>query len=229
MGHYVVLEGLVDGKSSDYTIEATGDIDMVDGKLGGVSVSRDSDAPVSGSSVNGTVWRGADGYRIRGGIKNLSVDSPDNVQVYAGQIEHPQPTEGCEFEVRAKSIEFLEGQGPGEGALEVEITHDINGEQSVKSPQTRLPTGSSVNLGEVISGIHVPAGQSEQITLTTYVTEHEVPRDWFTGQDDAGQNSKDITLVCGETQEVSIPVSIGSDRDNPGKVRVNYAIGDQST
>lgn len=84
MAHYIVLEGLVDGKSSDYTIEATGDIDMVDGTLGGVSVSRDADAPVRGSSVNGTVWRGADGFRIHGGIRNLSIDSPDNVKVHVG-------------------------------------------------------------------------------------------------------------------------------------------------
>lgn len=229
MAHYVVLEGLADGKSSDYTIEATGDISMHDGNLGGVSVSRDSDAPVSGSSINGTVWRGADGFRIRGGIKRLSIDRPDNVQVHVGKISDQPSTEGCEFEVQAKSVEFLEGQGAGEGALEVSITHDINGEMSTKTTRTRLPTGSSVNLQDSISGIHVPAGGSEEITLTVFVTEHEVGSDWAAGQDDSGQNHKDITLVCGETQNVSIPVSIDSDRGNPGKVRVNYAIGDQST
>jgi hypothetical protein len=229
MAHYVVLEGLEDGKSSDYTIQATGNIEMVEGTLGGVSVVKDEDLDINGSSVSTTVWSKADGYRIYGGLRSIEIDRPDNVQVYAGEVSDRQSTEGCEFEVRAKNVEFVEGQGAGEGALEVEIAHDINGEQSVKSPQTRLPTGSSVNLGDVISGIHVPAGQSEEITLTTYVTEHEVPRDWWTGQDDSGQNSKTITLVCGETQEVSMPVSIDSDRGNPGKVRVNYVIGDQST
>ena len=226
--HYIVFDGLADGRSSDYTIQANGNIEMVDGTLGGVSVTKDSDAPARGSSHSGTVWRGADGYRIYGGIKSLSIGNPDNVELHVGTIAQ-EPTEGCEFEVRAKNVEFVEGQGVGEGALEVEIAHDINGEQSVVSPKTRLPTGSSVNLGDVISGIHVPPGQSEEIKLTALVTEHEVPRDWWTGQDDSGQNSKTVTLRCGETQEVSIPVTIDSDRGNPGKVRVNYQIGDQST
>lgn len=231
MSHYVVLNGLSDGKSSDYTIQATGDIEMVDGELGGVPVVKDSDAPVQGSRVDGTVWAKADGFRVYGGIKSIDIDSPDNVEVHVGTLAgspNGDPTQECEMEVRAKSVEVLEGQGIGEGALELEITHNIHGAQSQSEPRTRVPVGSSVNLGTSIDNFKVRRGSPETRKLTTKVNEKEVTRDVFTGQDDYGEDTMDITLDCDDPKEVSQTVNIGSDRDNPGKVRVNYVIGNLS-
>ena len=231
MPHFVVLNGLNDGKSSEYTIQATGDIEMVEGELGGVPVVRDSDAPVEGSRVDGTVWAKADGFHVYGGIKSIEIDSPDNVELHVGQLAGSQngdSTEECEMEVRAKSVEVLQGQGFGEGALELEITHNIHGAQSQSEPRTRVPVGSSVNLGTSIDAFKVQRGSSETRKLTTKVTEKEVPGDALTGQDDFGEDTMDITLNCDEPQEVSQTVNIGSDRGNPGKVRVNYVIGNLS-
>jgi len=226
--HYVVLEGLEDGKSSEYTIQTTGNIEMVDGTLGGVSVVKDEDLDINGSSVSTTVWSKADGYRVYGGLKSIDVDSPDNVNVHVGTLGTGDGRTGeCEVEIRAKSVEFLEGQGAGEGALELKIKHNVHGAQSVQTPRTRLPVGSSVNLNDVVDSFNIPEGQSVTKKLTTKVTEKDdLARDWFTGQDDTGDDTMDITLECGNPKEVSQTVDIGSDRDNPGKVRVNYVIGD---
>ena len=64
----------------------------------------------------------------------------------------------------------------------------------------------------------------------TRVTEHDegVGRDWFTGSDDYGEQPTEIVLECDEPKTKSVEVPISSDRGNPGKVRVNYRIGDLS-
>ena len=225
--HYVVLEGLESNGRSGYTIQATGEIEMVDGMMGGVNVSRDSDAPAQGSTHSGTVWAGADGYRIRGGIDSIDVDNPDHVQLHVGKISDPTTAEECQVVVRAESVDFVSGQGPGEGALELTIESDIRGEQS-ETNSVRLPTGGSKNLGASVESFQVPQGRSLTKQLTTKVTEREVGSDWFTGNDDYGDATADITLQCGEPKTVSQEVTIGSDRGNEGKVRVNYTIGDLS-
>lgn len=217
------MEGLGDGHS-DYTIQATGQIEMVDGRLGGVSVSRDSDAPVTGSTQNGTVWAGADGYRIYGGIKEINIDNPDHVQVHTGKIVGGRgPGDQCEVVVRAEKVEFIEGQGPGEGALELEIEHDIRGGQSERT-NTKLPVGSTRTLDAAIDNFKVPQGGSEDTLLTTAVTEREVGNDWFVGQPDEGSDSIEITLECDQPKQVSNNVRIDSDRDNPGEVKVYYTV-----
>ena len=159
--HTVVLEGLESDGRSDYTIEATGRIEMVDGKLNGVDVSRDSDAPVSGSTQRGTVWAGADGYRVYGAIKSIDIENPSHVQVHVNEMaDGPDGSGGeCQATVRMDSVDFVSGQGAGEGALELTIEADLQGEQSVRTPGTiRLPTGSSRQIGESIESIEVPKG-----------------------------------------------------------------------
>ncbi|MCY4730623.1 hypothetical protein KY092_08635 [Natronomonas gomsonensis] len=227
--HYVVLEGLESNGRSDYTIQATGEIEMVDGMLGGVNVSRDADAPAQGSTQEGTVWAGADGYRVWGGIKSVDVANPDHVQLHVGEISGSRDpdAEECQVTVRAESVDFVSGQGPGEGALELTIESDIHGEQS-ETNSVRLPTGSSKNLGASIESFQVPQGRSLTKQLTTKVTEREVASDWFVGNDDYGDATTDIVLQCGEPKTVSQEVTISSDRGNEGKVRVNYTIGDLS-
>lgn len=226
--HYVVLEGLESNGKSDYTIRATGEIEMVDGMLGGVNVSRDADAPARGSTQEGTVWAGADGYRVRGGIESLDIEHPSHVQLRVGEIaSEPTPDEECQVTVRAESVDFVSGQGAGEGALELTIESDIHGEQS-ETNSLRLPTGASRNLGTSIESFQVPQGRSLTKQLTTKVTEREVASDWFVGNDDYGDATTDIVLQCGEPKTVSQEVTIGSDRGNEGKVRVNYTIGDLS-
>jgi len=229
--HTIVLEGLESDGRSGYTIDATGDIEMVDGQLNGVDVSRDSDAPVSGSTQRGTVWQGADGYRVYGAIKSIDIENPDHVQLSVDEMAGGPDPEGCQATVRMDSVDFVDGQGVGEGALELTIRADLQGEQSAETPGTiRLPTGGSKNLGTSIESIEVPRGGSEPKTLMTKVTEHDegVGRDWFTGSDDFGQQPTDIVLECDEPKTISVDVPISSDRDNPGKVRVNYRIGDLS-
>lgn len=226
--HYIVMEGLERNGSSDYTIQATGQMEMVDGRLGGVRVTRDTDAPVTGSTQNGTVWAKADGYRVWGGIKKIEIENPDHVQVHTGKIadDAPQP-DHCEVTVRAEEVEFISGQGPGEGALELSIEHDIHGGQS-EHDSLRLPTGANRRLGTSIDNFSVPRGGSVNKQLTTKVTEREVASDWFVGNDDYGDETMDITLECGQPKEVSQNVTIGSDRGNTGEVKVNYTIGDLS-
>lgn len=226
--HYVVLDGLEDGHSSNYTIQATGQIDKAGGRLGGVSVSKDPDADVSGSSVHGKVWGHADGYRVYGGIKTIEIENPEHVQLYTGRISREPPeTDECEVTVRAESVDFISGQGPGEGALELSIEHDIHGAQSETS-KLRLATGSSSNIGVSIDNFKVPQGGSVTKQLTTKVREREVGSDWFVGNADYGDATTELVLECGEPKTVSQTVTIGSDRGNTGKVRVNYTIGDLS-
>jgi len=231
--HTVVLEGLESDGRSDYTIDATGDIEMVDGKLNGVDVSRDSDAPASGSTHRGTVWAGADGYRVYGAVKSIDIENPDHVQLRVDEMAggHDGSTAECQATVRMDSVDFVSGQGAGEGALELTIEADLQGEQSIRTPgEIRLPTGSSRNIGESIESIEVPRGGSEPKTLMTKVREHDegVGRDWFTGSDDYGEESMEVVLECDEPKTKSVEVPISSDRGNPGKVRVNYRIGDLS-
>lgn len=226
--HYVVIEALDSNGSSDYAIQATGEIEMVDGRLGGVDVSRDSDAPATGSDQRGTVWAGADGYRVYGGIKHIDIENPDHVQLHTGKISGGQRGEECEVTIRAREVEFVSGQGAGEGALELTINHDVHGAQSERET-LRLPTNSRKRLGTAIDNIKVPQGGSVEKRLTTMITEREVPADWFVGNDDYGQASMPVTLECGETKEVSQTVNIGSDRGNTGKVKVHYTVGDLSS
>ena len=226
--HYVVLDGLESDGNSEYTIQATGQIEMADDRLGGVSVTRDSDAGVSGSTVNGTVWAKADGYRIYGGIKKIEIENPEHVQLHTGRITGGSPdTEECGVTVRAESVDFVSGQGPGEGALELAIEHDIHGAQS-ETNQLRLPTGASRNLGVSIDNFRVPRGGAITKQLTTKVREREVGSDWFVGNDDYGDATTEIVLECGEPKTVNQTVTIGSDRGHQGEVQVNYTIGDLS-
>lgn len=227
--HTVVLEGLEPDGRSDYTIDATGQIDMVDGMLDGVNVSRDSDAPVTGSTTEGTVWAGADGYRVHGAIKSIDIENPSHVQLRVNKMSAPVPPVGeeCQVTIRMESVDFISGQGAGEGALELTIESDVHGEQSA-TESVRLPTGSSQNIAQSIESFQVPVGRSLTKQLTTKVTEREVPSDWFTGNDDYGESTTDIVLQCGEPKTVSQEVTISSDQGNPGKVRVNYTIGDLS-
>ncbi|ELY24691.1 hypothetical protein C499_14865 [Halogeometricum borinquense DSM 11551] len=227
--HYVVMEGLGNGKS-DYTIQATGQVEKVEGRLGGVSVSKGQGDQVNGSTVNGTVWGQADGYRLYGGIKKVDIENPDHVQVHTGAIAGSPDddwTDECEVTVRAEKVEFISGQGVGEGALELTIEHDIHGGQSERT-RVKLPTGSTQTLGASIDNFKVPQGGSENKLLTTKVTEREPPSDWFTGRPDEGSNTMDITLACGPRGEVSQNVPIDSDRGNPGEIKVYYTIDDLS-
>ena len=227
--HYVVMEGLGDGRSG-YTIQATGQVEQVGGRLGGVSVSDNGHDRVDDSTVNGTVWGGADGFRVYGGLKSIDIENPDHVQVHTGTIAGgPGDTSGdeCEVTVRAEEVEFVSGQGAGEGALELTIEHDIHGAQSERS-KLRLPTGSTQPLGVSVDNIKVPQGGSEPKTLTTKVTEREVGSDWFTGAPDHGSKTTNITLACDDPREIVQTVPIDSDRGNPGKVKVYYTVGDLS-
>jgi hypothetical protein len=228
--HTVVLEGLESDGRSDYTIDATGRIDMVDGMLDGVNVSRDNDAPVRGSTVEGTVWAGADGYRVYGGINSIDIEDPSHVQLRVNEMSRPPVgEEECQVTVRMESVDFISGQGLGEGALELTIEADLHGEQSI-TKSTKLPTGSSRDLGASMESFEVPRGRSLTKQLTTKVTESDegVRADFATGRDDYGESKTDIVLQCGEPKSVSEVVTINSDRGNPGKVRVNYTIGDLS-
>jgi hypothetical protein len=222
--HYVVFEGLNANDHSDYTLEATGEIDMHQGMVGGVEVSRDSDAPARGSTQSGTVYAGADGYLVYGAIKSIDVENPEHVQMHMGRISDPDPdADECEVTVRAESVEFVSGQGPGEGAFELTIQHDMHGGQT-ETDRLRLPTGSEQDLSTSIESFSVTEGRSLEKLLTTKVTEREVPSDWFTGNDDYGDSTMDLTLTCGQPIGVSNEVTIGSDRGNEGKVRVWYTI-----
>jgi hypothetical protein len=227
--HTVVLEGLESDGRSDYTIRATGEIEMVDDTLEGVDVSRDSDAPVSGSTQRGTVWAGADGYRVYGAIKSIEIENPSHVQLRVNEMAGGPggSAEECQVTVRMESVDFISGQGPGEGALELTIESDIHGEQSA-TESVRLPTGSSKNIAQSIESFQVPRGRSLTKQLTTKVTEREVPADWFTGNDDYGESTTEIVMQCGEPTTVSQEVKISSDQGNPGKIRVNYTIDDLS-
>jgi hypothetical protein len=202
---------------------------MVDGTIDGVDVSRDNDAPVNGSTVEGTVWAGADGYRVHGAIKSIDIENPSHVQLHVSETADspPQNERTCQVTVRMDSVEFVSGQGPGEGALELGIKGDIEGEGSARR-YVELPTGSARNLEETIESFEIAEGQSETGTLMTKVTEYDkgVAGDALTGNDDFGQEPTEIVLECGEPTTESVEVPIRSDRGNPGKVQVNYRIGD---
>jgi hypothetical protein len=56
-----------------------------------------------------------------GGINSIDIENPGHVQLHVGKISDPpdDTAEECQVVVRAESVEFVSGQGPGEGALEL--------------------------------------------------------------------------------------------------------------
>lgn len=223
--HYVVMDGLESGQKSDYTIQATGRIEMADNTLGGVPVSRDPDAQVSGSSVNGTVWAQADGYRVYGAIKDITIQNPEHVQLYTGKLSGEPQGDECEVTVRAEGVDFLDNQGLGEGAFELSIEHDIHGAQS-ETTNITVPVDQSAKLGVSIDNFKVQRSGSETKMLTTKVTERD---SFLLGRNDYDKATKEIVLNCDEPKTVSQTVSFsGSNAEGTGKVRVNYTVGDLS-
>lgn len=133
----------------------------------------------------------------------------------------------CMVSVSPTRVEFLDGQGIGEGALELDITHR-SGQETALSRDIRLPTGSSQPLSGRLITREIQAGRTQAVSVTTQVDEREVGADRFAGQDDYGENTKRLTLRCGVSQTVGSTVTIDSDRGNDGRVRITYQVQDDS-
>ncbi len=81
--HTVVIEGT--GGGTDYTIEAAGRIEQVDGRVAGFDVS-DGDE-VSGGTARGRVGGGTDGFRVFGEILSIELAEPDGARVHVDGAE----------------------------------------------------------------------------------------------------------------------------------------------
>lgn len=224
--HYVVIEGREGAGSSDYTIQTTTDrIDKVSGTFHGVDVTTDDADTVSGSQITGTVWAAADGYRIYGAIKQIDIaGNADNVIVHTGPLGAEAP-EGCRKQITVDTVEVLSGQGAGEGQLELQIDHNT-GVRRVHDRVWKVPPGTEQVVQSNIATFRIQPGETISQNINVQVEEVEVGSDWFTGQNDEGSSTMTVDLECGRSRTVSQKVSIGSDRGNPGELRVNYRIQD---
>jgi outer membrane protein assembly factor BamB len=75
----LIIEG--QGVFVQYEFTVSGEVEQVDGTLEGQSVSKQSTDEINGSTVDGGVAGGADGFRFSGELTDLSVDNRNRVTV----------------------------------------------------------------------------------------------------------------------------------------------------
>ncbi|AFZ51577.1 hypothetical protein [Dactylococcopsis salina] len=129
----------------------------------------------------------------------------------------------CQQEIVMQKVEVLDGQGGGEGKLEMQIQVE-SGSLNEEVKVWKLPPNQSQRLQEKIGSFPIPEGSSVQQRLRTSIVEREVGSDWLVGADDHGDDESTLTLRCGEPQEITHNVIIQGKND--AKVRVTYDIQD---
>lgn len=230
--HTVVISGKNTSGNSEYTIQASGRVEKVKGQLNGHSVSIGDDK-INGNRVNGKVWNGADGYRIFGSISKLELANPEAAQIYIDSRQASNSSNNtssqnnnangqCQKQIVAQSIEVLNGQGVGEGKLEMQVNVS-SGNKSDQDRATVAP-GQSSQLNTRLGSFYVNQGSSKTQNLWTKIREEEIGRDSFIGGDDFGETNREVTLQCGQTQSFTEEITISGKKD--AKVRVHYGVQD---
>jgi hypothetical protein len=130
----------------------------------------------------------------------------------------------CQKAINLTDVRVLEGQGIGEGRLDLEVNARLLGQ-----PDTTTSTGTStgrfqlgVNKSKSFN-IRMETLPDPGITyiLETDVREREVGRDQFTGATDTGSESTNIEPGC-PNKKIEEDVKISG--ANKGKVRVTYYV-----
>lgn len=80
--HTIVIASDGISGSTDYTLEGGGTIKQVQGTLAGVNVTKQSNDNVNGSSANGHVGGGNDGFVVYGDLPSIQIDNQANAKVY---------------------------------------------------------------------------------------------------------------------------------------------------
>ncbi|SNT07648.1 DNRLRE domain-containing protein [Antarctobacter heliothermus] len=92
--HWVVIDGTISGDAvTDYELEFDGEIHQVDGTVGGHVVTETGDDRITGNRVLGRVGDGADGFRVTGTLRTLTLSAPEAARVVMDgkQIWAPVP------------------------------------------------------------------------------------------------------------------------------------------
>lgn len=80
--HWVVIDGTISGDAvTDYELEFDGEIQQVDGAIGGFAVTETGDDRVVGNRVLGQVGDGIDGFRVTGTLQSLTLSAPEAARV----------------------------------------------------------------------------------------------------------------------------------------------------
>ncbi|MDR9404945.1 MAG: hypothetical protein RI580_16070 [Halothece sp. Uz-M2-17] len=131
---------------------------------------------------------------------------------------------GCQKEIILSSVKVLNGQGVGEGKLEMEITGEIGNLQQRTVEARKVKNGETRDLDGTFTPLTIPQNSSLNIPLETSVIEEEVGADFAVGKNDEGTTESTLTLKCGVARQVDQNVVIYG--NNNARVRVTYNIKD---
>lgn len=161
-------------------------------------------------------WKTYSALALLSGMSSLAVLSFGNSAVaQSGQ---------CQKEITLQSVKVLDGQGSGEGKLELEITSEIGNLNQRTERAWKVASGQKHDLNGTFPPITIDQGSSAQIPLRSTVVEREVGSDWFVGEDDQGTTANPITLQCGASRLVEQDVVVYG--KNNARVRLTYDIKD---
>jgi hypothetical protein len=135
-----------------------------------------------------------------------------------------QSNNQCQKEITLQSVEVLDGQGIGEGKLEMEITSEIGNLNQRTERAWKVAPGNVHDLSVSFPPIKIDPGSSVQLPLRSTVVEHEVGADQFVGGNDQGTTANPITLQCGGSRLVEQDVVVYG--KNNARVRLTYDIKD---
>ncbi len=159
-------------------------------------------------------WKRYSALALLGGISSLAV--------LGGGKSATAQVGSCEKEIILQSVEVLDGQGAGEGKLEMEISTEI-GSLSKNTKAWKISPGGSRNPEDKIGTLKINESRTNP-RLSTKIVEKEVSADAFVGGDDYG--SKETFIDCRSPEEVTQRVNVGG--NNTAKVNVTYEIRDVS-
>lgn len=119
--HTVVIDGASSTAETDYRILAPGGLTQVDGRLAGRTVTANQNDSVSAVEASGHVARAADGFVVRGEVRDVRLDAPMAADVYVdGRPFHTVVIDGSEgdgesdYRIRtAGELEQVDGQLQG--------------------------------------------------------------------------------------------------------------------
>ncbi|NBD33483.1 MAG: hypothetical protein GVY17_11080 [Cyanobacteria bacterium] len=151
-----------------------------------------------------------------GGISSLAL-------LGLGQPASAQNSD-CQKEIILSSVKVLNGQGVGEGKLEMEITGEIGNLQQRSVEAWKVKNGETRDLDGTFTPLMIPQNSSLNIPLETSVIEEEVGADFAVGKNDEGTTESTLTLKCGVSRQLDENVVIYG--KNNARVRVTYNIKD---
>lgn len=148
------------------------------------------------------------------------------VSLVASPLSAAEHVDTCKKRVRLVEVQRLDGQGLGEGALELKVKAELSPHGgSTVIPQSKYERGQTNQFRDDVAILPIPRDATRhKQTLKTVVTEHEVPEDAMTGGTDRGEETTSLFLSCDTAATFDQKVTVRGPND--AKVRVVYRIED---